>query len=82
MLPGDESPIRPSGIRIGTQEMTRLGMRESEMREVAKLIHRVALKKEAPAAVKEDVKELKKHFDKVQFCYHAGTPAYKYHELV
>jgi len=82
MLPGDESPIRPSGIRIGTQEMTRLGMRESEMKEVAKLIHRVALKKEAPTAVKEDVKELKKHFDKVQFCYHAGTPAYKYHELV
>ncbi|HTY47992.1 MAG TPA: serine hydroxymethyltransferase [Methanomassiliicoccales archaeon] len=82
MLPGDESSIRPSGIRIGTQEMTRLGMTESEMRQVASLIHRVAVKKEAPAKVKEDVKELKKHFATVQYCYHAGKPAYKYPELV
>ncbi len=82
MLPGDESSIRPSGIRIGTQEMTRLGMTESEMKQVASLIHRVAVKKEAPAKVKEDVKELKKHFATVQFCYHAGKPAYKYTELV
>jgi glycine hydroxymethyltransferase len=82
MLPGDESSIRPSGIRIGTQEMTRLGMKESEMKHVASLIHRVAVKKESPAKVREDVKELKKRFDKVQYCYHAGTPAYQFHELV
>ena len=82
MLPGDESSIRPSGIRIGTQEMTRLGMRESEMREVASLIHRVAVKKEAPSKVKVDVKALKRNFDTVQFCYHAGKPAYEFHELV
>lgn len=82
MLPGDESSIRPSGIRIGSQEMTRLGMKESEMKQVASLIHRVAVKKEAPAKVREDVKELKRRFDKVQYCYHSGTPAYQFHELV
>ena len=82
MLPGDESSIKPSGIRIGTQEMTRLGMKQSEMKEVARLIHMVAVKKDAPAKVKEEVKQLKKHFTKVQYCYHAGTPAYEYHELV
>jgi glycine hydroxymethyltransferase len=82
MLPGDESSIKPSGIRIGTQEMTRLGMKQSEMKEVARLIHMVAVKKDAPAKVKEKVKQLKKHFTKVQYCYHAGTPAYEYHELV
>lgn len=82
MLPGDESSIRPSGIRIGSQEMTRLGMKESEMKQVAALIHRVAVKKESPAKVREDVKELKKHFDTVQYCYHAGQPAYRFHELV
>jgi len=82
MLPGDESSIKPSGIRIGTQEMTRLGMREREMSEVAELIHKVAVKKEEPAKVKEEVKELKKHFTKVQYCYHAGAQAYKFHELV
>jgi glycine hydroxymethyltransferase len=82
MLPGDESPIRPSGIRIGSQEMTRIGMKESEMKEVARLIHKVAVKKEKPEDVKQEVKELKKHFTTVQYCYGAGTPAYKYHELI
>jgi glycine hydroxymethyltransferase len=82
MLPGDESSIRPSGIRIGTQEMTRIGMKESEMKEVARLIHKVAVKKEKPEDVKQEVKELKKHFTTVQYCYGAGTPAYKYHELI
>jgi len=82
MLPGDESSIRPSGIRIGTQEMTRLGMKEGEMKDVAKLIHRVAVNKETPSKVKEDVRAFKKGFTKVQFCYAAGTEAYKYHELV
>jgi glycine hydroxymethyltransferase len=62
--------------------MTRLGMRESEMREVASLIHRVAVKKESPATVKADVKALKKQFETVQFCYHSGKPAYEFHELV
>jgi glycine hydroxymethyltransferase len=82
MLPGDESSIRPSGIRIGTQEMTRIGMKESEMKEVARLIHKVAVKKERPEDVKQEVKELKKHFTTVQYCYGAGAPAYKYHELI
>ena len=82
MLPGDESSIRPSGIRIGTQEMTRIGMKESEMKEVARLIHKVAVKKEKPEEVKLEVKELKKHFTTVQYCYGAGAPAYKYHELI
>ena len=82
MLPGDESSIRPSGIRIGTQEMTRIGMKESEMKEVARLIHKVVVKKERPEDVKQEVKELKRHFTTVQYCYGAGAPAYKYHELV
>ncbi len=82
MLPGDESSIRPSGIRIGTQEMTRIGMKESEMKEVARLIHKVAVKKEKPEDVKQEVKELKKHFITVQYCYGAGAPAYKYHDLI
>ena len=82
MLPRDTSSVNPSGIRLGSQEMTRLGMKESEMKEVAKLIARVVKKKEDPAKVKEDVKELKKNFATIQYCFHAGEPAYEYHELV
>jgi glycine hydroxymethyltransferase len=82
MLPGDESSIRPSGIRLGTQELTRVGMRESEMKEVAKLIHRVVVKKEKPEVVKHDVKALKKNFTKIRYCLSEGEEAYKFHELV
>jgi glycine hydroxymethyltransferase len=37
MLPGDQDPRNPSGLRIGVQEMTRFGMREDEMGELATL---------------------------------------------
>ncbi|MDD3233003.1 MAG: serine hydroxymethyltransferase [Candidatus Methanomethylophilus sp.] len=82
MLPHDTSSVNPSGLRFGSQEMTRLGMKESEMNEVADLIARVVVKREDPAKVKEDVKELKHHFDTIQFCFNAGESAYKYRKLV
>ena len=81
MLPKDTSAVNPSGIRLGVQELTRVGMKESEMKEVASLIHRVA-KKEDPAKVKKDVKALKKNFANIQYCFNAGEPAYAYHKLV
>ena len=79
MLPGDTSAVKPSGIRLGTQELTRLGMKEGEMKEVARLIYRVVVKKEKPEEVKKDVRELKKDFTKVQYCLGEGAEAYKYH---
>lgn len=82
MLPSDTSSVNPSGLRLGAQEMTRLGMKESEMDEVADLIARVVVKGEDPAKVKEDVKALKKGFDTLQYCFNAGEPAYKYRKLV
>ncbi len=38
MLPGDQDPRNPSGLRIGAQEMTRFGMREAEMGQLAELM--------------------------------------------
>ena len=38
-VPGDASPFNPSGLRIGTPALTTRGMKEVEMKEVAKLIH-------------------------------------------
>ena len=81
MLPGDKSAVNPSGIRLGVQELTRLGMRESEMKEVAALIYRVA-KKEDPQKVKNDVKALKKNFTKIQWCFNTSEEAYRYQKLV
>jgi glycine hydroxymethyltransferase len=82
MLPKDTSAVKPSGIRLGVQELTRVGMKESEMKEVASLIHSVVAKKEAPLKVKEDVKLLKKDFTKIRFCFNEGEEAYRFYELV
>ena len=39
MLPGDTDPRQPSGLRVGVPEMTRFGMDERAMGELAQLMH-------------------------------------------
>lgn len=39
MLPGDSDPRNPSGLRVGVPEMTRFGMDERAMGELAQLMH-------------------------------------------
>jgi len=77
LLPWDTSPVKPSGIRLGTQELTRLGMKEPQMREVADLLARVAVKGEAPEAVAADVASLRREFNTVHYCFTPGTEAHK-----
>lgn len=71
LLPYDDvnNAQNPSGIRIGTPEMTHFGMKESEMKEIAQFIKRVVIDKESPEKVKKDVVQLRKQFLKVQFCF-------------
>lgn len=57
-IPGDTSPFKPSGLRLGTPTLTTRGMKEPEMIEVADLIIR-ALKDEN---VSEEVKSLTSQF--------------------
>ncbi len=78
LLPWDSDPVRPSGIRIGSQELTRLGMKEKEMAEVAELVARVVVKGQAPEKVKPDVIDLKRQFTKVHYCFFDGEEAYDY----
>ncbi len=82
MLPQDVSAVKPSGLRFGSQEMTRLGMKESEMKQVAEFVARVVKNKEDPKKVKEDVKAFKKDFATINYCFNEGEPAYDYHKLV
>jgi glycine hydroxymethyltransferase len=49
-------------IRIGTQEVTRLGMREPEM-------ERAVLNRENAVSLREDVKDFKAHFRNVHFSF-------------
>ena len=76
LMPDDTSPVRPSGIRLGSQELTRLGMRESHMAEVAELVARVVVTKEDPAGVARDVASLRRGFQTIQYCYRAGASAH------
>jgi glycine hydroxymethyltransferase len=83
LLPWDEisRSANPSGIRIGTQEVTRLGMRESEMRTIAELIARVAIRGESTEKVKKDVAELRREFNQVHYSFDGMKDAYEYIEF-
>jgi len=76
LLPWDTSSVKPSGVRVGTQELTRLGMREAQMAEVADLIARAAVKGEDVAGVAKDVAALRAEFDTVHYCFTPGMPAH------
>jgi glycine hydroxymethyltransferase len=67
----------PSGLRLGTQELTRIGMKEREMKEVAKLFKRVIIDREQPEKVKRDVIHLKSQYQTVQYCFD-GDGAYEF----
>jgi glycine hydroxymethyltransferase len=71
MLPGDTKAMSPSGLRLGTQELTRHGMGPSEMEEVATLYRRLLIDGEDATRVRLDVRELRSGFADVQYCFEA-----------
>lgn len=64
-LPGDETFYRPSGIRMGVQEMTRFGMKEKDFDGLARCLAGVILNKKDSAA---EVAELRKNFLTMEYC--------------
>jgi glycine hydroxymethyltransferase len=73
MLPGDTKALSPSGLRLGVQELTRVGMGKNEMDEVASLYARVLLKDENPDSVKQDVHQLKSNFQVIRYCFNESN---------
>ena len=63
MVPGDADPRNPSGLRIGVPEMTRFGMDERAMGELAQLIHDAIREKN----VKEQVHALRRRFVEMKY---------------
>jgi len=82
LLPGDIQAGRhytnPGGIRIGTSEITRIGMKKGEMTEIAELIKRVVISKDDPLRVKEVVIAFRKEFQQVHYCFPSAKSAYEY----
>src|SRR6267143_1136103 len=71
----------PGGIRCGVSEVTRLGMKESEMKEIAQLMHRVVVKGEEPARVAGIVNEFRKGFTRVHYAFDSTRDAYEYIQI-
>ena len=85
LIPGDikagRNYFHPGGIRLGVSEITRLGMKGSEMKEIASLIKQIVIDKKDPKKVVSKVKSFRKSYQKVQYCYDKKLEAYEYVKL-
>ena len=70
LLPTDslKKAKNPSGLRLGVQEVTRLGMGESEMDRIAEFFYDVLVRKENPAKVAPEVKEFRQNYQTICYC--------------
>ena len=82
LLPGDASPKHPQGIRLGTPELTRVGMKEKEMVQVAELFDGLLHRGVSTEETQRKAADLKRPFRTVQYCFGAGEAAYRYYDLV
>ena len=71
----------PGGLRLGVQEVVRLGMGPSEMREIASFMSRVIIKRESPEKVRDDVREFRKEYQEIHYAFPTSRKAYEYIEL-
>jgi glycine hydroxymethyltransferase len=74
LLPYDDpkAVMKPSGLRLGVQEMTHVGMKEPEMEEIARLF-KACLIDGKPA--KEEINRLKARFLEIRFSFDAPDGA-------
>ena len=70
--------MNPGGLRLGTSEITRLGMGKSEMIDIAEYFKKLIIDKKNPKKVRDEVAEFKKEFQEVKYCFQAPNNAYEY----
>ena len=71
LIPSDraEDWDRPGGLRIGTTEVTRLGMGTAEMERIADLMAAILVGGSGPAEIKRQAIEMRSDFREVRFCF-------------
>lgn len=76
LIPSDEPKDwdNPSGLRMGTIEVTRLGMRETDMETIAGFIARVLVKNEPPESVAKDVEDFRLPYQTIYYNFDNGLP--------
>jgi len=76
LIPADrpEDWDRPSGLRLGTTEVTRLGMREGEMDTIANLIAQVLVDGVTPEQVGATVVAFREPYQTLHYCFDDGVP--------
>ena len=85
LIPGDIKAKRhymhPGGIRLGTSEVTRLGMKETDMLVIADLIKSVIVDDEDRKDIAKQIAEFRKTYQKTQYCFDNKLGAYEYVKL-
>ena len=69
MLPGDTKAMSPSGLRLGVQELTRVGMGRMKCRTLLDFMLGVLLENEDPSSVKNDVRDFKSNYQVIRYCF-------------
>jgi glycine hydroxymethyltransferase len=76
LIPSDkpEDWDHPGGLRLGTIEITRLGMHEVEMETIATFIARVLVDHVAPEALIDDVIAFREPYQTLYYCFDQDLP--------
>lgn len=76
LLPWDppEAVKDPSGLRLGTQEVTRLGMGKDEMEEIARFMRLVLIDGRDPGEVARRVTEFRREYTRIRYSFDEDNP--------
>jgi len=76
LVPADrpEDWDRPGGLRMGTIEVTRLGMGEAEMETIADFIARILVERVEPEVVRDEVIAFRQPYQTLYYCFENGLP--------
>lgn len=71
LLPSDDlkNVDTPSGMRFGTQEVTRRDMKEADMQTIADFIKRLVVDGESPEKIKREVIRFRREFPDITYCF-------------
>ncbi len=70
--------MNPGGLRLGTSEITRLGMGKQEMIDIAEFFKKLIIDRQEPKKVKEEVAEFRKDFQEIKFSFQSPNNTYDY----